>query len=57
MGHKSAHVTLDVYAHFIPTTDSGAVAALVANLCPNAQVLDTSAAPNATDGPDAAVSA
>jgi site-specific recombinase XerD len=56
MGHKSAHVTLDVYAHFIPTADSGAVTAHVAKLFPNGQVLDTSAAPSGTDATGAAVS-
>ena len=57
MGHKSAHVTLDVYAHFIPTADSGAVSAHVANLFPNGQVLDTLAAPDATTTTDTAASA
>ncbi len=57
MGHKSAHVTLDVYTHFIPTADSGAVTAHVAKHFPNGQVLDTSAAPAAESATDTAVSA
>lgn len=57
MGHKSAHVTLDVYAHFIPTTDSGAVAAHVSRLFPNGHIVDTLTAPNGNNPNDAAVSA
>lgn len=57
MGHKSAHVTLNVYAHFMPTADSGAVSAHVARLFPVGHVLDTLAAPGTNSAPDAAVSA
>jgi integrase len=58
MGHnKSAHVTLDVYAHFMPTADSGAVTAHVARLLPYGHSLDTLAAPAPKDAADAAVSA
>ena len=57
MGHKTPAVTLNTYTHFLPTEDSGAVAAHVARLFPYGHFLDTLAA-SGSDQPDsAAVSA
>lgn len=57
MGHKTPAVTLNVYAHFLPTEDTGAVAAHVCRIFPVGHFLDTSAASDSNPAPDDAVSA